>query len=997
MKLKKAHNAGGKKLAIYGTVVLVALVVVAVLNLNKAPIASASTNDKNPINTPTSIEAGFDMKHVITNEINKIYSDSDVSIYINKRLGVPFISYVYQNELSGRERSDNFFLHVYLKDGANNGKFVNMDFSYQEPYKLTIADSSYYIFKRFLDSDQFELTDIDYINTGRFEAGKGRTLNVQKLKIDTLNLLEIDNSFKTILLEISEKGYKKISAKREEALGKKVLVTQDEDLVKAIIKDENKTSKSEIRLKGDWTDHLDHDTKWSFRVIMDGEESLDGMRKFSLQHPKVRNYAWEWLFNKVMKSNDLVGLRYDFVNLELQIVKEGATQNTLKLGVMAREEAFDKILIENNDRREGLIIGFDESLIWEDREKQYELNLPVEAHSKKLLSIGNAPIRVFNEGKVLADENLLKQFNIAKDLLEGVRTGKLLVSDVFDLDKLTTFVALTNLFGGQHGLISHNLRIYYNPISNKLEPISFDSNSGTRLTEIVTYPFTEQDSIYHQKMIEKLELMSSSEFVNNMLEEHFNELESVMLNLNSEFNTKLDLSILEHNSNFIKKSIQPGRTIVAGLTNHDENSLSVEIHNVSDHALQIDNLRHEDGQLLSNTTNISPLKPNEKRTVTFPLKEAFVNAFVSKKNKKGEFRYPKDVDKLVIQHHIVGMSFGRQEHIIPFSKSTDLDDTISQYKDSFIAKTTDHEFAQINQASKEVIIGAGLHVLQTDLIIPKHYKLVFKPGSSLDIQNGASIISYGAFFSEGTAKNPNKIFSSDGSGKGIFVSGASEKSLVNHTTFSNLSNPSSTIWSVSGAVNFHESEVEIKNSTFEKNRCEDGLNIIRTTFALTNTTFSDTQSDAFDGDFVKGSINKCIFVNAGNDGIDVSGSEVFLNNVRIENSSDKAISAGENSRITGKGVDIIGGEIGVVSKDLSKVTLSNVNINSTRLAFSSFQKKSEFGKANIEVSSISLANIERNHLIENGCTLVIDDRMVETVSNSVIDQMYGKEYGKSTR
>ena len=64
-------------------------------------------------------------------------------------------------------------------------------------------------------------------------------------------------------------------------------------------------------------------------------------------------------------------------------------------------------------------------------------------------------------------------------------------------------------------------------------------------------------------------------------------------------------------------------------------------------------------------------------------------------------------------------------------------------------------------------------------------------------------------------------------------------------------------------MNFNESEVQITNSVFEKNRCEDGLNIIRSNFKLDHVSFKDTQSDAFDGDFVKGVITNATFENCG--------------------------------------------------------------------------------------------------------------------------------------
>ena len=155
---------------------------------------------------------------------------------------------------------------------------------------------------------------------------------------------------------------------------------------------------------------------------------------------------------------------------------------------------------------------------------------------------------------------------------------------------------------------------------------------------------------------------------------------------------------------------------------------------------------------------------------------------------------------------------------------------------------------------------------------------------------------------------------------------------------------------VSGAINFNESNVTITNCVIKNNRCEDGLNIIRSEFTMSATSFQDTFSDSFDGDFVAGTITDCQFYNAGNDAIDVSGSQLTLKEILIKNPLDKAISAGEASLITGDAIQVFDGEIGIVSKDLSSVRLKDVLIENTRLGFSSFQKKSEYGKASIDIT-----------------------------------------------
>ena len=68
----------------------------------------------------------------------------------------------------------------------------------------------------------------------------------------------------------------------------------------------------------------------------DGDETLFGMKQFSLHHPRERNYAYEWLFHQALKREGLLGLRYLFVDVTL---------NGTHLGVYALEEHFEKRLL----------------------------------------------------------------------------------------------------------------------------------------------------------------------------------------------------------------------------------------------------------------------------------------------------------------------------------------------------------------------------------------------------------------------------------------------------------------------------------------------------------------------------------------------------------------------------------------------------------------------------------------------------------------------------
>ena len=104
-----------------------------------------------------------------------------------------------------------------------------------------------------------------------------------------------------LVIDIKFRHMQKLYKKRAEALKKGVLIQETEDFVPASIRHGDQTTRIKLRLKGDHTDHLDSD-KWSFRIHVKGKDHIFGMRRFSIQHPKVRGYQGESLFFETLRQ-----------------------------------------------------------------------------------------------------------------------------------------------------------------------------------------------------------------------------------------------------------------------------------------------------------------------------------------------------------------------------------------------------------------------------------------------------------------------------------------------------------------------------------------------------------------------------------------------------------------------------------------------------------------------------------------------------------------------
>ena len=168
------------------------------------------------------------------------------------------------------------------------------------------------------------------------------------------------------------------------------------------------------------------------------------MNTFSLQHPNTRGFLKEYIFYKIAKNFDLISLRYFFVNL---------TINGQNKGIYALEEHFSKYLIENNNRREGPILKFDESHTWENE-----------------LKFRNSKMDKWNLGGSFKSANVTSFENLSSldknpQQHELHLTGISLLSDFQSEEKLLMSLTLINgqLFyyvtlGSQHGTRWHNVR-----------------------------------------------------------------------------------------------------------------------------------------------------------------------------------------------------------------------------------------------------------------------------------------------------------------------------------------------------------------------------------------------------------------------------------------------------------------------------------------------------------------------------------------------------------
>lgn len=302
--------------------------------------------------------------------------------------------------------------------------------------------------------------------------------------------------------------------------------------------------------------------------------------------------------------------------------------------------------------------------------------------------------------------------------------------------------------------------------------------------------------------------------------------------------------------------------------------------------------------------------------------------------------------------------------------------------------------------SNSIFLKKKNTTLGKKIIIPKGLKVVLKAGETIDLISSSSILSYSAFNINGEIDKMVKVTSSDSTGEGIHILQNKDSTKINYLDFSNQFSLYDTLkynhQSLPSAFTVYGGKVTINNSDFKDLKSEDAVNLFRCKFKIGNIKIENTFSDAFDADFCTGFMKNCNFINCGNDGVDISGGRLEISESKFLNIKDKAISAGEESKLKASKCMIQNSSMGIISKDLSVVESIENKLLDCEIGYCAFQKKGEFGPAEIFSTSDEITNCLLNNLIEYNSNLTFDGEKIRVFQNNVIDYLYGKKYGKAT-
>ena len=787
------------------------------------------------------------------------------------------------------------------------------------------------------------------------------------IKTVSSNYLDSRNANpETISIEIKEKDFKKLEMNRQQALERGVIINDiDGDYVGATIEYQGKKIKVKLRLKGHMVDHLQND-KWSFRIKVKDKDSFMGMKRFSIQHPGTRGYIYEWIYHQLMKKEDVIALRYKFINVFV---------NGKDWGIYAVEENFDKELIQNNNRKVGPIIRFNPDLYWVDRYNEIKQSQPV----AEFASYYSSAVEAYREDDVLED-SLQKQYYLkATALMDGFRNRTLTIDQVFDVQRLAKFNAIIDLVGGQHSIDWSDIKYYYNPVSAKLEPVSYESFTQFPFQELSgTYKYSPIDSsghylTYHEALfsnpaffkeyIRQLERISEPNYLDKFFGDNNEELKKNLSILYKEFPyKKFDKTSYYENQLMIKQLLSAPKAFQAYMDRFSNSQVYLQVAGIESLPVEISSVS------ISGSTAFpsAPIILSAKKKNQNVIYKEYVFSFPSK-----VLLTDSVLKNLKVNYTILGGSTKHDSKVLPFPHADN--EFIANDLKNKQSTILDFSFLEVNEITKSISIRQGKYIVQKDLVIPSGYQFIVKSGVCLDIKSSAKIISYSPFIFEGDEDEPIIIESSDSTSEGIeFIN--TGNSIFKYVNFRNLPKVHDNQWARTGAITFYESPVEFENCNFYNCKAEDAINLIRSKFSFKECLFHKVHDDALDIDFSEGVINNCVFENCKENALDITMGRVKINAIYINGAGNKALNVKSGTFLKGSDVKVVNANIGISAEDQSYVNLANVSISDSKIGVIAYKNKPDSGHAKVEIVGLVLKNVKTNYLIEKKSTMIINGK-----------------------
>jgi hypothetical protein len=718
-----------------------------------------------------------------------------------------------------------------------------------------------------------------------------------------------------------------------------------------------------LRTKGDRAIHYEDPLHQSYRVDLRGDKRFHGMEEFNLHKPIMRNYAYEWVFHTLVAEGGLIAPQYDFAHVQF---------NGVDAGLFAIEESFGRELVERNQRRYGPIFGIDET------KGIHFPEILFEAYSEGYW-------RTTNPALLEAGYSILNRF----------RDSAVVVEDYFDLDAWAYYFAVADLTGAWHGTVPKSVKFFLNPVTAKIEPISFDGHAfiGEERYLLIDLAISDEHCGWvcdHRAFFRRFFLHADGSLNADFTGAYLGHLER----LSSEAGLPAFLDRHEARLAWINDLIyadfsRTDRVFWKGVGLHwfDQDL----------YAEQVDYVRRRiagSGLQKFIVQNMPTMVRVESFSATLPARlrvscggsgDGAFDGYVI-----GAFKLEKSSACRTVTLHTLASGWAE------YPEKANYQLTEERLPDALGAVPPVSAFGRVFTRSEDGYrLSADMVRLADTARVPTGDTLRLGVGQTLELAGGAVLVVSGILALGGSAEAPARIVGTDGGGAVVVSGGGLE---ARQAEFSGLGAPGLEGYILYGGLNVISGEAAFEDVTISNASSEDAVNFVSSEVEITSLTIANAASDALDSDFSRLRFDTITCRAIQNDCLDTSGSTVSGQRLEAHDIGDKGLSLGEASKVEIAEVVIAHGEIGIVVKDASEATIEAVSLSDVRLAVAVFEKKPEYGPAQLTVNSLTDSRSDSLMLVDRGSSAMVNGEALAGASRAadIEARLYGNEFGRAT-
>ncbi len=283
----------------------------------------------------------------------------------------------------------------------------------------------------------------------------------------------------------------------------------------------------------------------------------------------------------------------------------------------------------------------------------------------------------------------------------------------------------------------------------------------------------------------------------------------------------------------------------------------------------------------------------------------------------------------------------------------------------------------VDERSGEIRFGPGQVRPAGSLSLPRGWRVAFEPGTELLLSPGATFEVRGDLHMNGSQDAPIVVRSAGAEPWGAFaVLGERTAPLrveIAYATFSGGAGSNAGSVRCTGSVALYFTDLRLDHVTVEKNTSEDAINPKFSQVLATDCLYRDGASDAVDYDFCSGLDRNTRVERFGNDGIDVSGSRMRVEGALIREVGDKALSVGEASRPEYADITVVGAHTGIAVKDRSAARIERLTILRADTAVALYVKKDSFGPSRALFRDLVAVDVGAMEIVDEGCEVVFEN------------------------